>query len=337
MRTAPTSEFLHEAEYSAWQAFVEGSPQGSAYANPAYLDTFCRAAGGTFRILAARRSNEIVGGVAIYERRDGSRIRVSPRLLLYYNGILLSEQSTKYPSQRTARALEVISSIEAALSGADYESVALKNRSSISDARVFMDQGWSVRPGYSYVVPIADLTLAWDRVEQNLRRLVKRCTGDGLQLTDDDDFDSFWRMHAATVERKGTDLYLPREQFQQFFSSLHRLDLCRLYHARLPTGQSISSQLVLLGKHEVSHTISAAADANFMNMGATAFLRWKVFEKLSALGYMANDLTDAALNPVTHFKSQLGGKLELCLICEKRSPNGNWLARLRSTVAGLLK
>jgi hypothetical protein len=49
-------------------------------------------------------------------------------------------------------------------------------------------------------------------------------------------------------------------------------------------------------------------------MGASAFLRWRGFEALAALGYQANDLTDAALNPVTHFKSQLGGDLETALV-----------------------
>ena len=42
----------------------------------------------------------------------------------------------------------------------------------------------------------------------------------------------------------------------------------------------------------------------------------RVFEALSALGYAANDLTDAALSPVTRFKSQLGGDLHLSLLLE---------------------
>ena len=56
--------------------------------------------------------------------------------------------------------------------------------------------------------------------------------------------------------------------------------------------------------------MTAGADSAHIKSGVTAFLRWKVFEHLCAEGYQANDLTDAALNPVTHFKSQLGGKLE---------------------------
>jgi hypothetical protein len=93
---------------------------------------------------------------------------------------------------------------------------------------------------------------------------------------------------------------------------------------------------VILGKHEVSHSVSAAADPKYLKTGATAFLRWKVFEALSALGYKANDLTDAALNSVAHFKSQLGGTLEICLIFEKARAAPAWSQRIRSAIAARL-
>jgi len=336
MRAPLTCHFLTEPEFAAWQSLVEGSTQGSAYANPAYLDALCQATGGRFRILVARRDDEMLGGVALYERQSGNSVRVSPRPLLYYNGIVLRQSTTKYPSQQTSRLLEVSSALETALSGERYESISLKNRSSFSDARVFMAKGWIVRPGYSYMVPIADLAAAWDRVEQNLRRLVKRCTNEGMQLSDDDDFDSFWRMHEATTERKGTEMYLPEAAFKRLFTTLRRLGLCRMYHARLPDGKSVSAQLVLLGKHAIAHAASAGTDPAHLNSGATAFLRWKSFEALSSLGYAGNDLTDAALNSVAHFKSQLGGNLETCLVFEKlRRPT--WARRVRLAVTSRLR
>jgi hypothetical protein len=52
-------------------------------------------------------------------------------------------------------------------------------------------------------------------------------------------------------------------------------------------------------------------------MGASAFLRWRAFESLAQAGYAANDLTDASLNPVTRFKSQLGGELRATLSVSK--------------------
>ncbi len=337
MGTKVICRFLQESEYDDWQTFVEDSDQGSAYSNPNYLDALCRATGQGFRILAARRGDEIAGGVALFEHRVGAGLWVGPRPLLYYNGLLLREHPTKYPSKETARNLQVITSLEGALSDAGYERIALRNRPSLSDTRVFVAKGWNVRPSYTYVVPITDLDLAWDRVEQNLRRLVTRCAHEGMQLTDDDDFDSFWRMHVETVERKGLVRYLPEGAFRGLFATLHEQGLCRLYHARLPEGKSISSQLVLLGKHPVSHTVSAAAALDYLKAGATAFLRWRVFESLSALGYKANDLTHASLNSVTHFKSQLGGNLEMSLVCEKPASPPSLLRRIRSSVAARIR
>lgn len=336
MRATLTTSILQESEFEVWNALVKGSPQGSVYSMSGYLAALCEATGATFRILAAKRGDEIIGGVALFERREAGGRRMSPRPLNYYNGLVLRDHPTKYPSQRTARILEITTELERALAAEAFDFLTLKNRSTFTDARVFMAQGWAVRPGYSYVVAIDDLPLAWSRVEQNLRRLVNRCSEEGVRLTDDDDFDSFYRMHSETTQRKGTPLYLPHDEFRRFFTTLKAAKLCRLYHARLPSGQSVSAQLVLTGNHAVSHSVAAATDPAYMNMGATAFLRWKVFESLSALGFAANDLTDAALNSVAHFKSQLGGSLELCLILERpRASTPTWRDRIKSSISGL--
>ena len=78
----------------------------------------------------------------------------------------------------------------------------------------------------------------------------------------------------------------------------------------------VASQLVLVSGHPLSHTVSAAADPAHLNLGVSAFLRWHAFERLAALGSRMNDLTDAALNPVSKFKAQLGGDLVLCHVLE---------------------
>jgi lipid II:glycine glycyltransferase (peptidoglycan interpeptide bridge formation enzyme) len=238
--------------------------------------------------------------------------------LLYYNGFVLMPHDTKYPSQRTSWQVQTLAALEESLSGLGYARLRIKSRATLHDLRVFDAQAWSTRPIWSYVVDIGDLQAAWARVDKNLRRLIGRCREQGLVLSRDDDFDAFYRLHAQTHERKGAALYLPREAFRRFVDRLRTQDLARLYHARLPDGRAIASQLVMTGPHAVTHTASAAADAEFLNLGASAFLRWQAFEDLARDGYRANDLTDAALNPVTHFKSQLGGELTLCLEISRR-------------------
>ncbi len=304
---------LSELEYEEWDRFVSESPLGSVYSTTKYLETLCSVTGGKFRILAARRGDELMGGIGLYEVRSPFGTYVAPRLLLYYNGLVLRNYATKYPSQKTSRSLETLEAIEQEVSGRGYARVVLRSLGAFTDARLFLDHGWSARPTYTYVVPLADLDLLWNRLEQNLRRLINRCSQQNVGFTDDDDFNTFYDMHRQTAERKGASLYLPGESFRRYFNRLKAQGLCRLYHARLPGGRSIASQLVLLGPNACAHTVSAAAETEFHHLGANAFLRWRVFEALSRMGYTANDLTDAALGPVTHFKSQLGGDLVMSL------------------------
>jgi len=255
--------------------------------------------------------------VPLYEEQSRWGTLVSTRLLLYYCGPVLRCHETKHPSQRTARRLEILQALAEALGRMPYARLRLRARSPLSDVRAFLASGWRASPTYTYVVPIADLAAQRERVEHNLRRLIDRCGRQGILFTDDDDFDSYFALHLELHQRKGAPLYLPRARFERYFRRLKAAGLCRLFHARLPEGLSIASQLTLLGRHPVVHTVSAAAHGDYLNLGASAYLRWKAFETLSALGYQANDLTDAALNPVTHFKSQLGGDLETCFVLER--------------------
>lgn len=314
MATQVTTRTLTQDEYPHWASLVAASPTGSVYSLPGYLEALAEATGGTFRILVAERDGQIVAGIGLYEERGRFGTAIAPRLLLYYNGIVLVPHESSYPSHRTAWQLHAIGALEQALSRLPHARIRIKSRSAFQDARVFLAQGWSAQPTYSYVVDISDLEAAWERVDKNQRRLVSNCIKQGLQLTVDEDFDSFHRLHVQTHDRKGAPLYLPRETFHRFFVRLHAHGLCRLYQARLPDGRAIASQLVLASGHPVTHTVCAAADAEFLNLGASAFLRWKAFEHLASDGYLGNDLTDAALNPVTRFKSQLGGDLTMPLV-----------------------
>lgn len=304
---------IGEREYAQWNDLIAKSPGGSIYSTPNYLDVFCSSAGGRFTLLAADREGELVGGIALCERDTRWGRYVGGRYLLYYNGFFTRQHPSKYPSERTARVVETLSALQDAVARRNYGRLSIRSRA-LPDIRVFKANGWRFEPSYTYVVPLTDLKEQWSRVEQNLRRLVTRCEREDIRFADDDDLESYLRLHLATSARKNIGAYLPSDAFRSYFKRLHAAGLCRLYHARLPDGRAISSQLVLTGMHAVSHTVSAAADVEYMRTGATAFLRWKSFESLAALGSTANDLTDAELNPVTHFKSQLGGDLELNFI-----------------------
>lgn len=329
-----STRILEAGEHARWNQFVAASADGSPYANTEYLEVLCAAAGGTFQVLVAEMAGELAGGIALYERPSRWGVYLEPRLLLQYNGFVLRPARSQYPSEVTAHNVKVLQALGGAVARRSYATCVVKSRATLADGRVFGQFGWKTWPTYTYVVPLDDLAAQWGLVEQNLRRLVKRAEKEGLTVTEDDDFASFYRLHLDTHRRKGAPLYLPEAAFQAYVERLRALGLGRLFHARLPDGRSIASQLVLAGCHPVSHTVSASADPELQKLGANPFLRWRAFVALAAAGSTANDLTDASLNPVTHFKSQLGGRLELCLAAvAPRSP----AARAGLAVEGLAR
>jgi hypothetical protein len=324
---------LNDSEFDAWNRLNASSPSGSIYSTPAYLDCLCRAAGGRFEVVGAYQGDELRGGIGLYRSSTWAGEIVSNRLLLYYNGPILKEYGTKYPSERTSRRNAILSALVEVLSRDPAVHVSLHCRA-LLDARPFLVRNWNAAPMYTYVVDLRDIKGAWDRVAQNLRRLIKRCASKGVRFSEDDDFDSFYDMHMETHHRKGASLYLSKEAYRRFVERLRAQNLARLFHARLPGGKSAASQLVLLGDHPVCHTVCAGAVAEHLSLGTTPFLRWRVFEKLAEMRYAGNDLTNAWLNDVARFKGQLGGDLEMNLQLE-RPYSRKWrfykkLARFRS-------
>ena len=318
MSSEVTTRFLTPDEYPIWTGLVAASPGGSVYALPDYLDALCAATAARFRVLVAERDGRITGGLALYECSGATGTYFAPRLLLYYNGIVLVSHPAQLPSQRTEWDLHTLAALKGSLERLPHARIRFKSRATLTDLRVFQAKGWSIGPTWSYEVDITDPKLAWDRIDKNQRRLIRRCTEQGLIATAEWDFESLYQLHLATHERKGAPVYLPRDAFRRFIDTLRERNLCRLYQARLPDGRVIAAQLVLTGPHPVTHTVCVGGDSEAMRVGASPFLRWKVFEDLHAAGYRANDLTDAELNPVTRFKSQLGGELKLCLQVARR-------------------
>jgi len=299
---------LEPGEHTAWRRLVAASTQGSVYALPEYLSALCAAAGGSYRIVGVFLGDHLAGGVPLYERRARAGVYVANRLLLYYNGIVLGLPPKKFPSDRTAQALAALETLRKHLAGRGYVRLQLHNRSTLDELRPFLANGWQASLSYTYVVPLTRLAEQWEMVDPNLRRLIQRCERDGVTYREDDDFAALFRLHEQTHLRKGAPLYLPAPAFRRFFDDLHARGLARVGHAVFD-GKVIASQLMLTGPHPVAHTVCAGADEAYLRMGASGFLRWNSFLALARDGYLANDLTDAALNPVTRFKSQLGGEL----------------------------
>lgn len=312
-----TVKYLEASEYERWDRFVDDSPHGGIHNQSYFLEALCRALGTHFRILAAFKHEELVGGAGLHyvRGRYGDMIQLRP--LLYYNGFVIKAFESKYPSIMESRRAEVVNALLNEIEGGRYAFAEISNRSSLDDLRPFLQRGWQLFPRYTYVVPIGDLEKQWERVEQNLRRLISRCEREGIMFEPSDDADGFYSMYEATYHRKGVQPYIRREAFLELHEDLKAHNACRIYFAVMPGGRRAAGEIVLMSGHPVTHTWMAGSDPEFLRTGASAFLRWKAFEDLQKRGYKFNDLTDAMNDKVAKFKSQFGGRLEASFVLHK--------------------
>ena len=303
---------LEPSEFALWDDFVCSSEHGSVYSLSSYLAVLAKAAGQRVKVAAVINNGRIAAGIAYTERSTRWGDIVEPRLLLQYNGPVIASAASTYPSKQTANELALSEKIAVFLESQQYGRTVIKCRWPYYDVRAFLARGWRAVPAYTYMVDLGDMNAAWGSVDRNLKRLINRCRTDGYTVQRSDEFDDFFRMHLETHERKGAPIYLPKSEFEAYFRELKELGLARLYYASNPSGNRIAAQLVLAGKCSKTETVSAAAEGSELGSGASAFLRWSVFEELSREGFRYNDLTDASLNSVTRFKSQFGGELRIC-------------------------
>lgn len=329
-----STRYLEPSEYERWDRFVDSSRLGSIYSQSYFLRPLCNAIGTQFRILGAFKNSELAGGIALHYKsgKYGDMVHIRP--LLYYNGLVIDNFESKYPSITDSRQAEVMHALLDRLESDKYASAEISSTYPLEDFRSFWARGWQVWPRYTYIVPIADLHKQWDAVEQNLRRLISRCERDGMQLELSEDVNAFYDMNRTTYERKGVKPYISRERFSEFYNALKNCNACQIYFAVTSDGQRAAGQIVLFSGHPTTHTWMAGSDPQFLQSGASAFLRWKVFEDLSRRGYQYNDLTDAMIDKVAKFKSQFGGRLEPSFVVYKEfSPR----LRLENKVRSLLK
>lgn len=329
-----TVRYLDPSEYERWDQFVDTSRLGSIYSLSFFLQAFCRAFGTGFRILGVFKNNEIVGGIGLHTKpgKYGDMVHIRP--MLYYNGLVIDDFESKYPSITTSRQNEVVRAILDELEGGQYAFAEIASTYPFNDFRPFLARGWRVWPRYTYIVSIADLDRQWEHVEQNARRLISRCEREGMMLERSDDVDAFYTMNLNTYRRKGVDPYVSREKFAQLYGALAEKQACQIYFAVTREGKRAAGQMALFTRHPATHSWLAGSQPEFLQSGASAFLRWKVFEDLSTRGYQYNDLTDAMNEKVARFKGQFGGRLEPSFVIYKEISSR---LRLENRIRSLLQ
>ena len=136
MTDRPAAEWLAGRRARRVGAVRRCVPDGERVQPARVPEVLAAVAGGRFRVLAVRKGDELVGGLSVYETTTPLGPRVQPRLLLFYNGLVLREETTVYPGERASRELRVVTALAEALEQEGYRRVELRTRAPFADGRV---------------------------------------------------------------------------------------------------------------------------------------------------------------------------------------------------------
>jgi len=300
-----------QSGYAEWREVVGLAPEGSPYQLPEYLAALAEVTQTNYRLIGVYRDRELIGGIGLYLKQTYWGVDASPRVLLYYNGPFVKPSKSACPHRQEAFRREVHTVLQSHLRELGYRRIRFKVRQPECDYRVFLQAGWRPRLVYSYVVDLHDLDAAWDNMDNNLRRLVRRCEKQGYTYTEEGSCDAFLDMHQHLEFQKQVPTYLPRPAFTRFIETLRACGIASLFQVNAPDGTPAASQLVIHGQHPIAHMLSAGAAPHALSSGCSALLRWRAFQTLVQRNCRGLDLTDAQVSSVAHFKSQLGGQVQL--------------------------
>jgi hypothetical protein len=307
---------VEQDEFPKWDEFVDESPQGSIFSKSFWLKYNAELIDGQFKILAVFNGDLLLGGIGICIKQHmlGKEIKVP--VLTPYSSVILRNPSTKYPHKIASEQLNVVEKIIHQIKLGKYLAVKIINTPRMNDVRAFYWDNWTVKPGYTYEIPLSNFDDTKGMFAHSVRKQVNKSEKSNIQVKVKDDFESLYSFLKSTFKKRERPLFLNKNKFQKLYNNLKKHNCCKMYFAELDDGKPISGRIALFTKHQVAHDWVAGSDPDYLNSGATPFLIFKILEDLSQNGYKYFDMDGANVPTIARFKSTFGGDLRHYFISE---------------------
>lgn len=163
-----------------WGRIVSSSPHATPFHQPDVVASVAVGMGREAKGWGAWLEGELVGGIFVLH---SARARLTPVSAAAYNGPLLRNVATKFRSSNDRHSSAVVSALCEAVRS-EHASVELRMAPGTADVRALVAAGWQLRPSFTYRVDIADLRQAWDAIDTNRKRLIRRAERLGYGISE---------------------------------------------------------------------------------------------------------------------------------------------------------
>lgn len=152
----------------------------------------------------------------------------------------------------------------------------------------------------TFVLPLQDLGLLWQRAEPHMRQRVRKAERLGVSVAESAAVDSFFPLHRATYARQGMVLKTPAHCVTAALQHGVAAGLLRYFEARTPSGE-VAAALVVAQDELRCYFLLAASHPELRRTDAVSLLWWQVMQEC-AKTHPLLDLVGTGTPGIARFK-----------------------------------
>lgn len=163
-----------------WRRIVSSSPHATPFHHPDVVTSVAAAMRREAKGWGAWLDGELVGGIFVLH---SPRVRLTPVSAAAYNGPLLGHSPARVQSSNDRHSSDVITALCEAVRS-EHSPIELRMAPGTADVRALVAAGWQLRPSFTYRVDISDLRQAWEAIDTNRKRLIRRAERLGYGISE---------------------------------------------------------------------------------------------------------------------------------------------------------
>ncbi len=251
---------------SAWDRFVDESPQGSIFCRSWWLRAV---APQRFTILTMHKGDRIVAGMPmVHEQKWGYHAIHMPPLTQTL-GVLLGQPTSERYEKRLSREMDVLESLIKAIPKANYFSVRF--HPNFTNWLPFYWAGYRQTTRYTYAITdLSDLDMVFSAFAHSKRKNIKRAQG-LIDVREDLPAAEFYSNHVMTLHKQGVSISYSHDLFERIYNAAYENHAGKTWYAIDAEGNMHAAIFVVFDCKSAYYLISSI-DPDYRNSGATSLL-----------------------------------------------------------------
>ncbi len=292
-------------DLSAWDGFVEASPQGTVFSSSRWLESAARAQGGTPVFLGVKKNDEIVAGMPFVSIVRGPFRKATTPVLTPYGGMAYrpnpGKRSSEAESFNADCARLIIDEAQR-----DYNGAFIVHSPGFDDVRPFTWNGWREHVRYTYVMDITDPDALWDSLERRVRTVIRNAET-SLKLGGAIDTEHFSALYERIYGDRGNPPPVATGVLRAMAEDIVGSGLGVMRTVSDEHGDIVSAMILVHDNDTVYAWISGSVPGE-NSSGAFSLLFWDAVRRYSA-SFGKLDMIGANIPSIAFFKKGFAGAL----------------------------